>query len=105
MNKYDNIIIMIMTIVFLIIFLYSIFHLINNKIIKFRVTKIPLLKKKINNNYKSPIFCDENHIKKIKYDLCNICKKKGKCYDENKGICISCIYIQNCEKDFNYKKN
>ncbi len=41
--------------------------------------------------------CDNYHVQNIKYDLCKECKKEGKCYDPNEGICKFCLDFRSCE--------
>jgi len=89
-----SILLIIFCILFFIIFFYVLFTN-NNKLIKYRVTKDPILDETgINyNNIKKKYsqikctdmcdkkFCNEYQTQLIKYDLCKECKKENKCYD------------------------
>ena len=112
-----QIIVIILCIIFLIIFLYCIF-INNNKLIKFRVTKEPILKNNVDYDYLKDKynfknctnmckqeFCDEYLTQQIKYDLCKECNKENKCYDQNEGICVPCKNNYTCEQLFGCNKN
>jgi len=103
-----KIILIILAIIFFIIFFFVLFTN-NNKLIKFRVIKDPIIEetyeetkriiktcKDICNND----FCDEYHSQVIKYDLCKECKKENKCYDSLDGICVPCKNNYTCEQLF-----
>ena len=106
-----------LSVVFFLLFLYMLFKLSDNDLIKYRITKDVIYTKhetpKYINNYDEMInkysfkkcddmckkeFCSEYHTQMIKYDLCKECKKDNKCYNEYNGICESCTNNYTCEQ-------
>jgi hypothetical protein len=107
------------TFYFFIIFFYFLLKSKNN-IIGYRVIKDPILYNNIlteedmtyfnslKNKYQikdctqmcSKEFCCEYQTQMIKYDLCKECKKENKCYDDNKGLCVTCTNNYTCEELF-----
>jgi hypothetical protein len=99
------IIVIILIIVFFILFFYAMLYN-NNNLVKFRVVKEPIEKvpsgeidyDKLKNKYTfkkcndmcNQKICNEYEVQMIKYNLCNECKKKNKCYDPYKGLCVKC---------------
>jgi hypothetical protein len=83
-----------------------------SNIIEYRLIKVPIdnLEETINYNelkHKYDIkhcsqvckkeLCDDYLAQTIKYDLCKECKKEGKCYNPNKGICEFCLDFRSCD--------
>jgi len=111
-----SILLIIFCILFFIIFFYVLFTN-NNKLIKYRVTKDPILDETgINyNNIKKKYsqikctdmcdkkFCNEYQTQLIKYDLCKECKKENKCYDPYEGDCLPCKNNYSCEQLYGCK--
>jgi hypothetical protein len=87
-------------ILFFIILFYSLYT-INNKLIKFRIIKDPIINSEelIDYNYlKNKYKINNNHFNMINYDLCKECKKENKCYDSNIELCVPCKNNETCEK-------
>jgi hypothetical protein len=99
-------------IIFIILFVLS-FYYIDNKVIKYRVSKEILPEeeldyKKLKNKYTitkcnqmcKKELCNNYENQVIMYDLCKDCSKNNQCYDPFKGICGECLNNQTCEETF-----
>ncbi len=93
--------------ILLVIILFMGIYIVNqkNNIIQYNTIKLPIGDPNIKikkedakcNQYCNDNICNDYQNQKIKYDLCNECKKEGKCYDPNEGICKFCLDFRTCE--------
>ena len=101
----------ILFIILIIIFFISLIYLVKaSNVVGYTVIKTPISEETVNYDklkHKYDVhkctdvckseLCDDYMVQRIHYDLCKECKKEGKCYDPNEGICKYCLDFRSCD--------